>query len=587
MSLHVLDLAMRHPVSTHESHPHVNSPHPPLANDSWAFMLVDSLEKIYPDAVPRPRDPSVGMSMFLGETVSFQIAIRPPLTRTFRPTSELTVEVDGALGVNAVIHQAELVPCALAAFPEHDGGYDRDTPGLYPDLLRPRPDGGIKPLIGGWTSAWIDITVDDAGLAGEHVIAVSIATAAGETLFEDSITVTVLGARLPGLGLVNSHWFHCDGLASYYGIEVFSEEHWNTIEKFIASAAGMGVNSLLTPTWTPPLDTAIGGERLPTQLIGITDDGGEYSFNFHLLERWLRICARHGIKYLEIAHLFTQWGASFTPAIYVTSGTGTERRFGWDVPATDPSYRRLMVALLPELRSVLEQHWSLDRVFFHISDEPHGEEALASYLQAKAVVADLLEGVEVVDALSDYGFYTSGAVSRPIVATDAVGPFLEAGMERLWVYYCTAQDAGVANRFIAMPSARNRVLGHQLYALNCSGFLHWGFNFYNNVHSVNPIDPFKDTCAGGGFQGGDSFMVYPGEGGTPWASIRYKVFAQAMADHRAFTLLEELAGRDAVMAIINHNGQGGPLAMDSFNYDPVHYLRSREQVNAAIAAALP
>ena len=557
------------------------------ANDSWAFLIADSLEKVHPDTDPRPRDPSVPMSTFLGETLSFQVAIRPPLVRSFRPTSGLTLSVGGALGSSATIHQAELVPCALAAFPDHDGGYDRDTPGLYPDLLRPRPDGGIKPLIGGWTSAWIDITVDDGALAGSHEVPVSVTTATGQTLFHDTITITVLGRRLPELAIVNSHWFHCDGLASYYGVEVFSEEHWDAIDAFIASAADMGVNSLLTPTWTPPLDTAVGGERLPTQLIGITDDGGDYSFDFSLLERWLGICTRHGIKHLEIAHLFTQWGAGFTPAIYVTTESGSERRFGWDVPATDPSYRKLMAALLPELRAVLARHWSLEKVFFHISDEPHGEEALASYVAAKAVVAELLDGLEVVDALSDYAFYASGAVPRPIVATDAVGPFMDAGMDRLWVYYCTAQEVGVANRFIAMPSARNRVLGHQLFAMNCSGFLHWGFNFYNNVHSVSPIDPFQDTCAGGGFQGGDSFMVYPGTSGTPWASIRYKVFAQAMADHRAFTLLEELAGRDAVMAIINHNGQGGPLAMDSFDYDPVHYLRSRELVNAAIAAATP
>ncbi|WP_225437393.1 DUF4091 domain-containing protein [Arthrobacter sedimenti] len=481
----------------------------------------------------------------------------------------------------------ELVPCTVAAFPGHDGGYDRDTPGLYPDLLRPKPDGGIRPLASSWTSAWVDITVEGAELAGSHEVPVRVTGSAGEVLFEDRLTITVLGRRLPELAIVNSHWFHCDGLASFYGVEVFSEEHWNAIDKFIASAAEMGVNSLLTPTWTPPLDTAIGGERLPTQLIGIAEGGGEYSFDFSLLERWLEICARHGIKYLEIAHLFTQWGARFTPAIYVTTGTEAVRRFGWDVPATDPSYRRLMAALLPELRVVLSEHWSLDRVFFHISDEPHGEKALASYLEAKAVVADLLEGVEVVDALSDYAFYTSGAVNRPIVATDAVGPFLEAGMDRLWVYYCTAQDAGVANRFIAMPSARNRVLGHQLFAMKCSGFLHWGFNFYNTAYSVSSIDPFKDTCAGGNFQGGDSFMVYPGDEGTPWASIRFKIFAQAMADHRAFTLLEELAGRAAVMDIIDSNGQGGPLAMDSFNYDPVHYLRSRQQVNEAIAGATP
>jgi hypothetical protein len=118
-----------------------------------------------------------------------------------------------------------------------------------------------------------------------------------------------------------------------------------------------------------------------------------------------------------------------------------------------------------------------------------------------------------VDALSDFDFYSSGIVPLPVVATDAVKPFLDAEVENLWVYYCVSQNRNVANRFITLPSARNRVLGHQLFAFGVQGFLHWGFNFYNSYLSIRPIDPFRDTCAGGAFPGGDPFIVYPGADG--------------------------------------------------------------------------
>lgn len=557
---------------------------PSEAVNGWRFVLADALEKVYPDSEPRPRDQLIPLSVFLGEPASFQVAIRPPLQHGFRTVGPITVTISGTAAECATIAQVDLVPCTLAAFPGHDDGYDRDAPGLYPDVLRPVPDGAITVVYGHWTAAWIDITVPTADNAGLHEVVVGVVDSSGTQLFSDTVTLRVLARELPELTLVNSHWFHCDGLAAYYGVEVFGEEHWAIIERFVASAASMGVTSLLTPTWTPPLDTAVGGLRTPTQLIGIADEGNGYTFDFAPLIRWMDKCAKHGIKYLEIAHLFTQWGALATPAIYVQTPGGVERRFGWDVPATAESYRELMAVLLPELRTVLAKHWSLDRVFFHISDEPHGPEALAGYQQAKAVVAGLLEGLTMVDALSDFEFYKSGAVTKPIVATDAVAPFLEAGIDDLWVYYCVAQDTGVANRFMSMPSVRNRVLGHQLYAIGAGGFLHWGFNFYNTVHSTAPVDPFRDSCAGGGFPGGDAFMVYPGPGGIPWPSIRYKVFAQAMADHRALTLLRELAGHDAVMALVNTDGNGGPLAMDRFSYAPGHYLRVREQVNEAIAA---
>ena len=54
-----------------------------------------------------------------------------------------------------------------------------------------------------------------------------------------------------------------------------------------------------------------------------------------------------GIRYLEIAHLFTQWGAEFAPQINVDTAHGLEHRFGWHTNATDPQYRRLLAVADP------------------------------------------------------------------------------------------------------------------------------------------------------------------------------------------------------------------------------------------------
>ena len=107
-----------------------------------------------------------------------------------------------------------------------------------------------------------------------------------------------------------------------------------------------------------------------------------------------------------------------------------------------------------------------------------------------------------MDALSHYAFYEQGAVEQPVVAIDAVEPFLEHETESLWVYYCCILNKGMSNRFIALPSARNRVLGFQLYLANVKGFLHWGFNFYNSAHSLCTIDPYLTTEASVPFHSG-------------------------------------------------------------------------------------
>lgn len=541
---------------------------------SWSFVLTDSLEKVYADGDPRPLDRSIPHSVFRGETTSVQVAFTPPVDGSYHDLRPITFETTSPY---AAISTVELVPCTNLGYPGRtDEHYDRTSPGLYPDLLR--PGGDITPIFGSWRAVWIDLHGVEPGT---HQVAITARTYEGTQIFADSIEFEVFADELPALDIVNTHWFHCDGLAQFYDVPVFSEEHWTYIDNFLGAAAAMGATSLLTPTWTPPLDTAIGHTRLPVQLVDISYSADGYSFDFDKLRRWLELCRKHGLAQVEIAHLFTQWGARATPAIYVEQDGALHHKFGWHVPATDPTYRELLVALIPRLREFLAEHWS-GEVIYHISDEPHGDEALGSYQAAKAVVADLLAGCTIVDALSDFSFYQSGAVPIPVVATDAVKPFLDADIKNLWVYYCVSQQHQVANRFIGQPSLRNRVLGHQLFAFDVKGFLHWGFNFYNSVQSLRPIDPFQDTSAGGGFPAGDAFIVYPGPDGRPLESIRFKVFAAAMHDHRAMQALRDKAGKDAVMEIVDPDGT---LAFDRFDYDPDHYRRVRERINRAIQEA--
>jgi hypothetical protein len=550
------------------------------ARRQWTFVVCDSLEKVFADEAPRPMNEDISCSVFLGECASWQVAFLPPTVEDIlehEKLGELDFSVEGSAPVR--MSAVELVPCAVAAFDNPDSGYLRTMPGMYPDLLVPLSTGRVAPIVGQWRAVWFDVSVDDESAAGVHTFTVrATSTMTNDVVFERTVTVEVLPRRLPELGIVNTHWFHCDGLANYYGVEVFSEEHWAAIERFIEKATQASINSLLTPTWTPPLDTAVGGTRTPTQLIDIDYADGAYSFDFEKLIRWLSICRRYGVRYIEVAHFFTQWGARFAPAIYVRRDGALNRDFGWDTPATDPSYRRLLEQLIPELKAVLAEHWDEERVIYHISDEPSGD-MLESYTLAKNVVADLLGEVVMVDALSGYEYYASGAVPLPVVATDHVAPFLANGVEDYWVYYCVGQNKDVANRFISLPSLRNRVLGWQLFAFGAKGFLQWGYNFYNSQESRRSINPFADTSVGGVFPAGDSFLVYPGPQGVPYESIRFRVFAAAMDDHRAMTLAAGLGGRDAVMRMVDPDGD---LAFDRFSYDPDFYRRGREAINRFI-----
>ncbi|MFI5731993.1 DUF4091 domain-containing protein [Kribbella sp. NPDC051587] len=536
----------------------------------WTFVLCDALAKVHPARDPRPAAAEARFQAFLGEPASFQLAYRPPVD-----AGPLQVRIEGAAADLITVSSVELVPCSLLAFPEHDDGYEFDEPGLYPDVLRPIPSGETPVRPGDWAALWFDATTTEPARAGSHDLTVVLSSLDGSELHRQPVTVELTGVELPPLDIVSSHWMHLDSLADHYGVDVFSEEHWTLVDRFMASAAEMGATSLLTPTWTPPLDTAVGSYRTVVQLIDITTTDDGYRFGFDKLRRWLELCRRNGITGVEVAHLFTQWGAKATPGIVVDG----QRAFGWDVDATDPQYRTLMEALLPALQAVLDEEWDREHVVFHISDEPSGEEGLASYLAAKAVVADLLKGWTLVDALSEHSFWTSGAVPLPVVATDHVEPFLAERPERLWVYYCVSQNKDVANRFIGMPSARNRAIGHQLFASGVDGFLHWGFNFWYTQYAVKRVDPFTETAAGGAFPSGDPFIVYPGTDGTPWPSLRHRVFAQAMWDHRALQAVRTAHGADVALDLIDPDRT---LRFNRPVLDPDHYYQARHRMAAQL-----
>jgi hypothetical protein len=289
---------------------------------------------------------------------------------------------------------------------------------------------------------------------------------------------------------------------------------------------------------------------------------------------------RCGVEYFELAHFYTQWGARCAPKIMATVDGEYKRIFGWETKANSKKYKEFLYALSIELKKYLEEKNLKDKVLIHVSDEPNFS-VVINYGRASKYIHKLYEGYKIVDALSDYRFYKLKIVSSPIPANDHIDKFL-GNVKDLWVYYCSAQrNHYVSNRFFCNESLRTRVIGYQMYAFNIRGFLHWGYNFYYQHLSKGVVDPFKDSDAGGKFPSGDSYVVYPAEDGTPYHSIRLKVFYDALQDMAALKTLEKLAGRHKCMEIIEENGKHD-ITFRSYPHDENWLLSTREQINKCI-----
>jgi hypothetical protein len=560
---------------------------------NYDFFLAGSLEKALPAKRPRPMDDGKVIPVFPGAIPAFQLVYaRYRSEKSVYWVPPFTVSVEGA-PVQPVLRAVELVPVDFPANERSDEGYITREPALLPDLLSPLRENKIYPQPDQYNAVWIDFPGITPAHKGRYDLTVrltadkNIVAGNGESYpvpealaytEELHLTLDVLGEALPPQTILHTQWFHTDCLAGFYHVEPLSEEHWKLIDAFMAPmAARYGINTVLTPVFTPPLDTAFGTERPTVQLVDITVQGDSYTFGFEKLERWCGLCEKHGITHLEIAHFFSQWGAKTTHKIVARENGEEKKIFGWDVPSGSPKYRKFLEQFIPALRRECEKYgFDREHTIFHVSDEPHGPEQIACYKTAKAQIADLTEGSLIVDALSDFSFYREGVLEHPVPANDAITPFLEAKIPGLWVYYCVGQSYRVPNRFIALPSPRSRAMGVLMYLYNIAGFLHWGYNYYYSALSKTLINPFLKTGGLKDWPGGDPFLVYPGDDRKPLSSVRGEVHRESLEDMRILALVEARAGREAALRII-HEGFTGELTFDHYPPEASYYTELREK----------
>lgn len=533
--------------------------------------ILSSLEKVFSDEMPSAQELS-GFSMLKNERSSFQIAFSSD-----KDTS-VSLEIGGGLSQCACAYLVKDVPVGSACLDNSDDFYLRKSSGNYPDYLVPL-EGEIKAEGGKWYSIWVELS-PDGSFIGKTRLTAEIKDNGG-CVSHGEIEIEVIDATLPKQELVYTNWFHADCLCNYYGVEPFSDEYWRICENFIRTAVKHGMNCILTPVFTPPLDTRVGGERRTVQLVKVRHSGGKYFFDFSNFRKWVSVCRKCGIEYFEINHFFTQWGAKHAPKIVALDRKGREKKiFGWFTRTSSKAYDDFLRQFAAAFIKVTESEGIRDKCFLHVSDEP-SEKHLETYARRAKLIEEIFPGFKVIDALSEFEYYKKGAVKHPIPCEDSIKDFV-GNVPELWTYYCCGQGHSyLPNRFMAMPSLRNRVLGMILYKYDVKGFLQWGYNFYNLQYSVKAIDPFKITDAGGAFPSGDSFVVYPSPKGEAYESIRLKVFYDGFEDLAALKLLESKIGREKVLEFIDKD-LFKPLTFMEYPHENDWLLEMREKINHMI-----
>lgn len=508
--------------------------------------FTNALDKVLLDGPSGVNKLTSGMA-FRNETVNVQIVL-PPLTQYSPGDVALRYALRTNLDEGVQLYKVDHVPVGNVSAGKIDEDILSNADSLYPDVLKAVEYTGeftLNPEQ--WNSLWLEVDISQTDTDTVEFEFEYSTENVEETVHYE---LEVIDKALPKQTTIHTEWFHTDSLCHYYEAEPFSEDYWTVVENYLRMAYEHSQNTVLTPLFTPPLDTAEGEERLTVQLVGIEKKGHIYSFDFTKLNRWSEMLKEIGFEYIEFPPFFTQWGAKFTPKIVVHEEGVDKKRFGWHVPYDSPDYKAFLEAFLPEMDQwVLDNGWD-EKAFFHVSDEPN-EESLENYKYGKELLRKHIKNGFFVDALSEYTFYKNNLVDIPVAGTPSIDGFLGKDVESLWSYYCGIHNDKVSNRYIAQHPRRTRIIGYQIYKENVQGFLHWGYNFWFTQLSKEFINPYEVTDAGGGFPSGDAFVVYPGEDLKPIPSLRLKIMKEAFQDIRACQLLESLTDRETVLNIID------------------------------------
>lgn len=450
--------------------------------------------------------------------------------------------------------------------------------GAYPDYLQENVVDKFTLLKGQNKVFYITICASDKDelSIGLHNFNITLSNEKDEKLAETQYTLNVLDDVLPKLKVFNIDWMHYDCIANSHNVEPFTKEYNAICKKYMENAYEHGINVTFLPLFTPALDTKEGGERRTTQLVGVSVNNGQYEFDFSKLKEFVELSKEIGFERYLLSALFTQWGGKATPKIMATVDGKYTQIFGWNTSSIEGEYPVFLSKFLPKLTDFLKEEGIINGCMIQIYDEPNLDN-IDMYEKCLNLVKPYLDGITLMETLSDVEFYDKGLVSLPIPVTGEYKKFKDK-CKNLALYYCCGTCKNLSNRFIVQPAIRTRVIGTQIYSTNAIGFLHWGFNFYNNQFSVKVLKPELVTDAEAVFPAGDAFVVYPGEDG-PIDSIRNEILCDGWNDMRALQLAEAYVGRAKIDKLLV---KFGIKDLDKYPRRVKKFLAFRKGINEII-----
>ena len=159
---------------------------------------------------------------------------------------------------------------------ESGAGFESKGPGLFPDLLTPRPakpeilsadlpqcwtpnfyyekdtDATLNAAPDFYQSVWFTVNPDSrilkAGTYPVKVVMTSLKT--NEVMAEETIILEIIDESLPAQDFFYTNWFHVDCLCDLHGVVPYSNAFYRIFDRYIRNMTAHRQNTLLLPAYS-------------------------------------------------------------------------------------------------------------------------------------------------------------------------------------------------------------------------------------------------------------------------------------------------------------------------------------------------
>lgn len=405
----------------------------------------------------------------------------------------------------------------------------RKAPFWVYDCLIQKENGVIETK-NGKAAVYFCLKADQGITPGTHTVVVKANM--GEGTYSCTITVEVYNVTIPENTFSVTNWFSEEAICKCHNVEQGTAEYMKVLREYVRAMRRMHQNVFFIQ-----LNEECVHSKKP------------YTFDFEYLTPIISCFFEEGMQYMEMGVLLDRgFLPDGMPDMYTKNFTCSMAK---DVQVDSLEGYAITVCFIQSLASYLKAHGWEKKVLFHIHDEPDihfkDEETLRErrrqYYLAASILRKYIPGVQVIEAVDSAQFRGGIDIWVPGTAgyekkKDEFDQLIELG-ETVWTYVCCGPEGHWLNRFLDFALLKGRLLYWGCAKNRISGFLHWGLNQFQMG-----MDPYKGTSCpnhtgiGTNFPCGDSFLVYPGDGG-PNIGMRMEAQRRGTEDVALCQMLRE------------------------------------------------